>query len=164
MITAILSVLRFAWPYLLAASVGASAAWSVQGFRLDSAKAETKKVEQRFEDYKQEQRRLALEAADAAEKRRENTIRAYSAKLEALKNDHEIYKRCVAAGKCGAVRVPFLPANSPGLTLPPASGANATGAQPVFAAGVDAAEALADCALTTLMLNQLQADIEAQTP
>jgi len=155
MITAILSVLRFAWPYLLAASVGWSAAWAIQGFRLDNAK-------QALIDYKNEQQAIINAANEAAEKRREETIKRYSAQLEALKNDHEIYKRCVAAGKCGAVRVPIVSNSGPGIQVPPSGGAYANRPEPVPLAGVDAAEALADCAVTTLMLNQLQADIEAQ--
>ena len=158
--TAILIFLRTTWPYLLAAIVGAVLAWQVQSIRVSSAKRDTADVKRQFEDYKTEQKRLLVVAGEQAEKRREKTIKDWSDKYGKLKNDTDIYKRCVAAGKCG--RVSNLSGGS-GIKLPAASGIDGSVAHAIFTPG-DNPEVIKDCAMTTLQLNALQADIEAQLP
>lgn len=153
-----LTMVRFILPYAVFSLVGFVAAWQLQGIRLDAAKNE-------LADYKTEQQRLKNEADLAAEKRRKETANEYQTKLDALEADHDTYKRCVAAGKCGArvIRLPNLP-NGAGVRVPPPGGSAEARPDAVPVAGEVAAEdgILKDCARTTLQLNQLQADIEKQ--
>lgn len=153
-----LTMVRFILPYAVFSLVGFVAAWQLQGIRLDAAKNE-------LAEYKTEQQRLKNEAEIAAEKRRKETANEYQTKLDALEADHDTYKRCVAAGKCGArvIRLPNLP-NGAGVRVPPPGGSAEARTDAVPAAGEVAAEdgILKDCARTTLQLNQLQADIEKQ--
>lgn len=158
-----LSLLGRFWPYLVAGAVGFSAAWSLQGIRLDNAKAETVKVQQAFDGYKLEQKQLAYEREEEARKKREQADKEWREKYAQLQNDQDVFKRCVAAGRCGAVGVSGLPgeAGSPGIRLPTAQRLDATGTNAVPAAG-ESAPVLNDCAITTLMLNELQRDIANQ--
>lgn len=153
-----LTMVRFILPYAVFSLVGFVAAWQLQGIRLDAAKNE-------LAEYKTEQQRLKNEADLAAEKRRKETANEYQTKLDALEADHDTYKRCVAAGKCGArvIRLPNLP-NGAGVRVPPPGGSAEASPDAVPVAGEVAAEdgILKDCARTTLQLNQLQADIEKQ--
>ena len=153
-----LTMVRFILPYAVFSLVGFVAAWQLQGIRLDAAKNE-------LAEYKTEQQRLKNEADLAAEKRRKETANDYQTKLDALEADHDTYKRCVAAGKCGArvIRLPNLP-DSAGLRIPAPGGSAEASPDAVPAAGEVAAEdgILKDCARTTLQLNQLKADIEKQ--
>lgn len=160
--TAFLLFVRTFWPYVLAGAIGFVPAWWVQGIRLDSAKGDVATVQRKFDDYKTEQRMLLVEAGEAAEKRRAETIKEWSGKYAKLKNDSDIFKRCVAAGKCGGLRpVP----DSARLQLSAPSRVTPASANAVPTAGrgqEDVPEVLKDCAVATLMLNVLQADIEKQ--
>ncbi len=162
-----LTILRWIVPYAICAAVGFSGAWMVQGLRIDSLKLDVAKEKQNLKDYKDEQREAQILAAQEAEKRRKETIDEYAKKLDILGKDHDAYKRCVAAGKCGAriVRVrDILPASGEsGLRAP--GRIDAASADTVSAPGTVAAEdqVIGDCARTTLQLNQLQLDIEKQT-
>jgi len=158
--TAFLLFLRSAWPYLLSGVVGATLSWQVQSIRVSSAQRDTAEVKREFEDYKTEQKRLLVVAGEQAEKRRAETIKDWSKKYADLQKDHDIYKRCVAAGKCG--RVSNLSGGS-GIKLQAASGIDGSVANAIFTPG-DIPEVIKDCAITTLQLNALQADIEAQLP
>lgn len=153
-------------PYMICAVLGAGVAWEIQGIRLDAAKADVKKEQQKLTDYKNAQREAEILAAQEAEKRRKETIDEYAKKLDALGKDHDAYKRCVAAGKCGArtVRVrDVLPApGESGLRPPGRTDAAGPDAIPVAGEVTEGAEVLKDCARTTLQLNQLQDDIEKQ--
>lgn len=153
-----LPLLRLIAPYAIIFAIGFGAAWQVQGLRVTAAK-------QDLTDYKQAQVQALIEAEKEAERRRKETADDYQAKLDAIGKDHETYKRCVAAGKCGArvVRVPVMPGSS-GLRVPAPGGSDEARPEPVPAAGEVAAEdgVLKDCARTTLQLNQLQEDIEKQ--
>lgn len=161
-----LTIVRFALPYVVASAVGFSIAWGLQGLRLDSAKADVKVEQQKLTDYKNAQQAAAIKAAQDAEQRRKETINEYAKKLEALGKDHDAYKRCVAAGRCGAhvVRVrDVLPApGESGIRAP--SGTDAASTDAVPATGTVTAEdgVVTDCARTTLQLNQLQLDILKQ--
>lgn len=150
---------RLLWPYVVTALISASAAWHVQGLNVRSAKLE-------FSEYKTEQQRLTNQANEAQLQRQAQTAREYQTQLSKLENDHEIYRRCVAAGKCGAVRVPVMAGCGVAGRL--SSGAvldeNRPGAVP--AAGGTAPEVspdlLTDFARCVLQINMLQADIEGQ--
>lgn len=161
-----LTIFRFALPYAIAFAVGCSVAWGIQGLRIDSLKSDVAKEKQKLIDYQNKQREAEIMAAQEAEKRRKETIDEYAKKLEVLGKDHDAYKRCVAAGKCGArvIRVrDILPASGEsGLRAPGRT--DAASADTVSAPGSVTAEdqVIGDCARTTLMLNQLQADIEKQ--
>ena len=153
-----LTILRWIVPYAICAAVGFSTAWMVQGLRIDSLKGDVAKEKQKLIDYRNKQREAEILAAQEAEKRRKETIDEYAKKLEVLGKDHDAYKRCVAAGKCGArvVRVrDILPSSGEsGIRAP--GRIDAASADTVSAPGTD-------CARTTLQLNQLQLDIEKQT-
>lgn len=151
-----LEITKRAAPLAISALVGASVAWWAQGVRLDSCKNE-------FSEYKIAQDRARIEAHNEAEKRKRFAATEYSNAVKKLESDHEMYKRCVAAGKCGAVRLLNLP-DSAG-SIQPASGVNVSGSDSIPIADRVAEEispVIQDCAKTTLMLNQLQADIDRQ--
>ena len=146
-------------PYILIALLagafllGGSAAWKIQGVRITAA-------EQEHTQYVQDQTTLRQEAIAEADRKREAHTKEY-AHLERSLNDEiisgAVYKRCVAAGRCGVRVVSSCPA----AALPATSGVNETRADAVPLAGESAALAN-ECAETTLMLNSLQQGIEGQ--
>lgn len=149
---ALLPLLRMFAPYLIAAGVGVSAAWYIQGVRLDAAHNE-------FEEYKNEQQRLINEATAKADKQREESANEYRKNIEKLKADGKAFERCVAAGKCGGVS--GMP-NGSGVKLSPSGGIDATGTNTIPSPRGIAPQVIEECAQTTLQLNSLQADIEKQ--
>ena len=151
----VLEVLRSTWLYLVAALGGFVLAWSVQGLRLTAA-------QQEFTAYRQDQQQAINVAAERATKQREESAYAYQILNAQLNQEIEsgaVYRRCVAAGKCG--RVQQRPASLPAATVSPGAGTDAARPDPVSAAGDDAALA-GDCAVTTLRLNRLQDAVAAQ--
>lgn len=171
MLTLLLELGKRFWPQIALGLAGAAAgfalAWSLQGLRLDDARTDLVELQQEFASYKQHIRQQEIEAAERAHAAREQA----SADYRRVKNDLEkqiasgdAYRRCVAAGKCGA-RVQYLQTGSvcPSVGVSPAGGIDAPGPDPVPAAGDPAAPGIvADCAYTTLQLNSLQADIANQ--
>lgn len=161
-----LTILRWIVPYAICAAVGFSTAWMVQGLRIDSLKGDVAKEKQKLTDYRNKQREAEILAAQEAEKRRKETIDEYAKKLDILGKDHDAYKRCVAAGKCGAriVRVrDVLPSSGEsGIRAP--SGVDAAGEGSISSARSITAEdgLIRDCAEVQLQLNQLQLDILRQ--
>lgn len=171
MLTLLLELGKRFWPQialgLAGAAVGFSLAWSLQGLRLDDAKTDLVEMQQQFESYKQHIRQQEIEAAERANAAREQA----SADYRRLRDDLEkqiaagdAYRRCVAAGKCGAwVRDVQAGRVCPSVGISPAGGVDGPGTDPVPAAGEPAAPGVvADCAYTTLQLNRLQADIADQ--
>lgn len=160
-----LALLRRAIPFVIAVGVGFSAAWFIQGVRVTDAKNATVAADQALTTYKQAQVQAALDAKDLADKAREESAKIYATMSEAL-NDQiksgEVYKRCVAAGKCGVVRYMSCAA---GIRLPASGGGNDSSADTV-PAGQETATAdyqLAnDCAIATLRANRLQLGIAGQ--
>lgn len=147
-------------PLAVSAAAGFAIAWGIQGLRLTSA-------EQEFVDYKQEQVRLAQKRKDDADKQRNEAADRYSKVSKQLAESIEagdVFKRCVAAGRCGLPRnpsgvcEPTTRRAGAGLSTP--DSAHGSRADAVPPAGSDAA--INDCAVTTLQLNSLQTDIEAQ--
>lgn len=135
---------------------GGSAAWWLQGLRVTAA-------QQALVSYKQAQKEAAQKAADDAEKARIESAKQYAHLSEILDNEINsgvVYQRCVAAGKCG-VRTIY----TNGVRLPSSSGVNEASTDSI-PAGREATEigpeVVTDCAVTTLMLNQLQRAIETQ--
>ena len=159
--TIALELLRRFWPYIVAFAIGFSMAWGIawkiQGVRLDRAQNE-------FTDYKLEQQRIVQESIDLMNKKRQEVANAYEkdrSKLEADVASGEVFKRCVDAGKCGRVRV--VPTCSPGISLPALGGSNANGPDAISAfTGTTEDPVIGDCAQTTLILNQLQKEVENQ--
>ena len=146
-------LLRSALPYAIAMIVGFGLAFGIQGLRLTHA-------EQEFAQYKLDQQQLVqrqIDQANAQRKAASDDFLQTKAALEKKITVGDAYRRCVAAGRCGIVR--SAPA-CPGATVSPAPGIDAAGADAVPAPAGDAA--INDCAVTTLMLNKLPADIEAQ--
>lgn len=163
-VLALVAFFRGAFPYLIAGAIGFSVGWWIQEFRVDRAQSETMEVNLRFTAYKIEQDRLRVQHGLDAEKRREETIKDWSAKYAQLQKDTEIFRRCVAAGKCGGLS--NVPGNSPSLKLSGTLGIDATpkGNLPA-ATGATADETplvLRDCAADVLQLIQLQDDIRKQ--
>lgn len=158
--TIALELLRRFWPYIVAFAVGFSMAWGVawgiQGLRLSSAKQE-------LTEYKFEQQRIVQQSIDLMNKKRKEASDDYQAKqkqLEVSIRDGEVFRRCVAAGRCG-VRV--VPTCSPGISVSPKLGGDAGGTDAISAlTGAAETPVVNDCAKTTLILNQLQREVENQ--
>lgn len=140
-------------PYIAIFIAGFGLAFGIQELRITH-------VEQEYAQYKIDQQQLVQHQIDQANKQRKDASDAYQTKqkqLEVSIKDGEVFRRCVAAGKCG-VRNPVSSCPQPGVS---SSGElDATGTKPVPPVTGDAA--LNECAQTTLMLNQLQIDIEHQ--
>ena len=154
-----LTILKRLIPFAIAAALGFSAAWYIQGLRITAAK-------QDFTTYVQQIRQEAQDAKDEADRQREQVQRDYAAASQQLEDAlarGDALSRCIAAGKCrGMPKQPVCAGSStPCLQAP--SGIDDSSADAVFAAASVADEGvIADCARTTLQINQLQADIKAQ--
>lgn len=149
-------------PFAVSAAVGFAIAWGIQGLRLTNA-------EQEFVAYKQEQTRIFQEHKDAEAKRREESADRFSkarAELAAQVEAGDVWKRCVLSGRCSVPRNPSglrdtTRREGRGLLSP--GRLNDRSTNELSAAGESAAPGVVfDCAYTTLQLNHLQADIEAQ--
>ena len=163
-VLALVAFFRSAFPYLIAGAVGFSVGWWVQEFRVEAAQNDLMTLANKFTAYRIEQDRLRVQHGLDAEKRREETIKDWSNKYAQLQKDNDIYRRCVAAGKCGGLS--NVPGNSPSLKLSGTLGIDATpkGNLPATA-GATADETplvLRDCAADVLQLIQLQEDIQKQ--
>ena len=147
--------------FVAGATSGGSFAWWVQGVRLTAA-------EQNHTAYVQNLKAQEQENRDKADRKREVAAQQY-ADLERRLNDEiesgVVYRRCVAAGKCGA-RVLKPTSCSASIRIQTVSGVDEAGANAIPAGREPAAEGaddvVSDCAVTTLRLNRLQAEIEGQ--
>lgn len=151
--------------------VGGSAAWWFQGLRVAHAQNETAKIKGEFEAFKIDLKRQEVENAEKAQQesaKNGDDFRRLKNELEKQIQDGEVFKRCVAAGKCGArvVRVQSCNTGCSSAGIAPRPGANAIGTDSVPLAGgstEEGCQALAnDAAKTTLILNKLQERIESQ--
>jgi len=140
-------------PYIAIFVAGFGLAFGIQELRITH-------VEQEYAQYKIDQQQLVQYQIDLANKQRKDASDAYQTKqkqLEVFIKDGEVFRRCVAAGKCG-VRNPVSSCTQSSIS---SSGEpDAVGTNSIPAPSGDAA--LNECAQTTLMLNQLQTDIEHQ--
>lgn len=149
-LAALLPLARSVAPAIVAAGLGWSVAWYVQGVRLQSARNDLATV--------QTQHAAALNAAkERANANHDQTAAAWAAAVDHL-------RRRRADGW-----LPVVPAASPGSAIPAAGRADAAGADTVPAAAGAAAQCLADlerltadAQQTTLMLNELQRAVERQ--
>ena len=146
--------------FLFGVSSGGSAAWWIQSLRVKDA-------EQEFTAYKQEQVTLEQKREDDADKQRVEAATQYAIARQELADAvaaGDVYRRCVEAGRCGVPRNPPSLCESStsrsGGVLSAPNKADGSSANAVSLAGD--ATAINDCAVTTLQLNHLQADIEAQ--
>lgn len=140
-------------PYIAVGIAGFGLAFGIQELRLAN-------VEQQFAQYKIDQQALIQHQIDQAAIQRKRVYDEFIQARATLQKDidaGEVFKRCVAAGKCG-VRHPV--SSCPEPSIPTSERADATSTDAVPAAAGDAA--INECAQTTLMLNKLQEDIEAQ--
>ncbi|MFT3964123.1 hypothetical protein [Propionivibrio sp.] len=110
MLPLLLDLLRRNWlsiALLVAgAAFGAWAAWSIQGVRLDEARDDLAEARQAFTRFKAAlalQEEEEAQRADAARRRAADDHRRLSDELEKRIAAGDAYRRCVAAGKCGAV-------------------------------------------------------------
>ena len=149
----LLTFLKNAAPYVAAGIAGFGLAFGIQELRLTH-------VEQQFAQYKLDQQAVVQHQIDQANKQRKEAFDVYQAQqkqLEVSIQAGEVFRRCVAAGKCG-VRNPVPRCPEPSVSTP--ERADGPGPDAVSATTGDAA--INECAETTLRLNNLQADIEAQ--
>ena len=158
-------LLAKAAPYAIAALIAFALAWGIQSLRLTSAKLEVKEGQQEYTAFRQEQTRIFQEHRDAADKQRKESDLAYEAAKKQLADNIETgaeYRRCVLAGRCGptSVGVCKQPTNTAGIGLSAPRKPDDPGQNELPVATGDAA--INDCAVTTLQLNHLQQDIEAQ--
>lgn len=160
MIGALLGLLRPLLPYFLIAGagtlLGGVSSWQIQGVRIDNVRNE-------FHAYKLEQTRIAQEAENVADEQRKKAAEDYYNQqllLDASIKSGEVFRRCVAAGKCG--RVSNVSTGATGVRLPPSGGTDAPRSDAVPATAGDAEGVAGDCATTTLMLNRLQISITEQ--
>ena len=87
-------------PFAVSAAVGFAIAWGIQGLRLTSA-------EQEFIDYKQEQVRILQEHNKHEAERQQKSAMAYAAARQEFADAiqaGEVFKRCVASGRCTGAR------------------------------------------------------------
>ena len=155
----LLGFLRTAAPFIASIALGFGLAWQIQSLRVES-------VEIEFDRYKIDQAEAFIKSAETADRQRKESSHAYREKQAELDKQiaaGDAYKRCVAAGKCGAltIRVPVGTAcASDGIQT--GAGTDAAGADAVPPRREPAPEVVGDCAVTTLRLNELQAAIEGQ--
>ena len=162
----VFALLKRLLPFVIAAAIGFGLAWSLQGLRLTAVEQEVIAAEQAHKEYVQQLTQEAQDAKDEADRQRDQAQRDYAAASQQLEDAiarGDALSRCIAAGKCrGMPKQPVCAGSStPGLQAP--SGIDDSSADAVFAAASVADEGvIADCARTTLQINQLQADIKAQ--
>ena len=161
-----LELLKRLIPFAIAAAIGFGIAWSIQGLRITAAKQETVTAEQAHKDYVQQLTQEAQDAKDEADRRADQARRDFakaSSQLEDALARGDALSRCIAAGKCRGMPKQPVCAGSSAAPVQAPTGVDGASADAVFAAASVADEGvIADCARTTLQINQLQADIKAQ--
>ena len=161
-----LALLKRLIPFAIAAAIGFGMAWSIQGLRITAAEQATVDAKQDFTTFVQKVRQEAQDAKDEADRQREQAQRDYATASQQLEDAiarGDALSRCIAAGKCRGVPKRPVCASSPAASVQTPIGVDEAGADAVFAAASVADEGvIADCARTTLQINQLQADIKAQ--
>lgn len=144
--------------------VGFSVAWKWQDVKLGELQNE-------FDGYKVEQQRILNDNNRDAAKRQQETADAWAVAVGVVRAENErefaAYRRCVAAGRCGAIvrnecvrsdQPQARPDSGDAGAVPSTPGPDETGSDSVPVA----ARLAAECSETTLQLNLLQADIEKQ--
>lgn len=162
----VLALLKRMIPFAIAAAVGFGMAWNVQGLRITAARQETIDAKQDFTTFVQKIRQEAQDAKDEADRQREQAQRDYAAASQQLEDAlarGDALSRCIAAGKCRGMPKQPVCAGSSAAPVQAPTGVDDAGADAVFAAASVADEGvIADCARTTLQINQLQQSIRLQ--
>lgn len=162
-----LALLKRLIPFAIAAVIGFGLAWSIQGLRITAAKQDTITAEQAHKDYVQQLTQEAQDAKDEADRQRDESQKAYAAASKQLEDAiarGDALSRCIAAGKCRGMPKQSVCADSPAAGISAPGGVDDASADAVFAAAAVADEGvIADCARTTLQINQLQRAIKSQT-
>ena len=153
-------------PFAIAAVIGFGMAWAIQGLRITAAEQEVTAAEQAHKDYVQQLTQESQDAKAEADRQRDQAQRDYAAASKQLEDAiarGDALSRCIAAGKCRGMPKQSVCADSPAAGISAPDGVDDASADAVFAAASVADEGvIADCARTTLQINQLQADIKAQ--
>lgn len=161
-----LALLKRLIPFAIAAVIGFGMAWAIQGLRITAAEQEVTAAEQAHKDYVQQLTQESQDAKAEADRQRDQAQRDYAAASKQLEDAiarGDALSRCIAAGKCRGMPKQPVCTGSPAASVPPTVGVDEASADAVFAAASVADEGvIADCARTTLQINQLQADIKAQ--
>ena len=126
-------------------------------------------VQKEFEDYKQEQQQANEDYTHDLERLRttnEALAKAATAQLATDMDAGEVFRRCVAAGKCRSV--PVKPDHCPAAAVQTVQGSHEARGTTVpvttepAASGLDCSSLVNDAAQVQLRLNLLQAEIESQ--
>lgn len=163
----VLALLKRMIPFAIAAAVGFGMAWNVQGLRITAARQETIDAKQDFTTFVQKIRQEGQDAKAEADRQRDQAQRDYAAASKQLEDAiarGDALSRCIAAGKCRGMPKQSVCADSPAAGISAPGGVDDASADAVFAAAAVADEGvIADCARTTLQINQLQRAIKSQT-
>lgn len=162
-----LALLKRLIPFAIAAVIGFGMAWAIQGLRITAAEQEVTAAEQAHKDYVQQLTQESQDAKAEADRQRDQAQRDYAAASKQLEDAiarGDALSRCIAAGKCRGMPKQSVCADSPAAGISAPGGVDDASADAVFAAAAVADEGvIADCARTTLQINQLQRAIKSQT-
>ena len=163
-----LSILRVIWPYLLCFCIGSAGgfnvAWYIQGLRVTS-------TQQEFSVYKTKQAETLAkqEAISKAQQDKDGyEYEELKAVLQKEQNSNSVWKRCIAAGKCGTLTgvLPRSCSTEGTIQTTAVSDGPVSDSVPIVGGTTEkeseAPPLINECAITTLMLNQLQKSIESQ--
>lgn len=145
--------------FVIGITIGSLLSWQICSLRVD-------KVKNEFAVYKQKQTQAYNDAVSLANKNLEETRNEFSEKESLLRaeiQNNSIVSRAVAAGRLFVK--PTCPNSSSVQTTPRIDEARPDAISPSGKPAEEREEnfqVVNDCAITTLMLNQLQDDIEKQ--
>lgn len=163
---ALIELLKRLIPFAIAAAIGFGIAWAIQGLRVTAAQQETVDAKQDFTTFVQKVRQEGQDAKDQADRQRDQAQRDYataSKELEDAIARGDALSRCIVAGKCRGMPKQPVCASGSTASLSTTVRVDEASADAIFAAASVADEGvIADCARTTLQINQLQASIASQ--
>ena len=161
-----LALLKRLIPFAIAAVIGFGMARAIQGLRITAAEQEVTAAEQAHKDYVQQLTQESQDAKAEADRQRDQAQRDYAAASKQLEDAiarGDALSRCIAAGKCRGMPKQPVCASSAAAGISAPSGVDDASPDAVFAAARVADEGvIADCARTTLEINQLQRAVKSQ--
>lgn len=128
-----------------------------------------KNEHQSYVNQQEELVRLANKAAFKLKEQADHDYQVADQKLQQEIERGDTFRRCVAAGKCGAlvIRVPTNPGQTGTVTSSCSNDGTGPNSIPVGSntteTQIQTPPIVEECAVTTLRLNQLQSFIESQT-